>query len=93
LAHLNHARGVAEIESGAAVRGSGKGGTGYFGASRQEYSAKGSWPLLHLRVMMPDGSDCIFNGRPKGNAIEGSYLCLQGGGLIERGIRRAGRNY
>jgi hypothetical protein len=43
--------------------------------------------------MMPDGSDCIFNGRPKGNAIEGSYLCLQSGGLIERGIRRAGRNY
>jgi hypothetical protein len=36
--------------------------------------------------MMPDGSDSIFNGRPKGNAIEGSYLCLQGGGLIERGI-------
>ena len=43
--------------------------------------------------MMPDGSDSIFNGWPKGNAIEGSYLCLQGGGLIERGIRRAGRNY
>jgi hypothetical protein len=56
-------------------------------------SAKRNWPLLHLRVMMPDRSDCIFNGRPKGNAIEGSYLCLQGGGLIERGIRRAGRNY
>ncbi len=49
--------------------------------------------LLQMRVMMPDGSDCIFNGRPTGNAIEGSYLCLQGGGLIERGIWRAGRNY
>ena len=32
-------------------------------------------------------------GRPTGNAIEGSYLCLQGGGLIEPGIWRAGRNY
>jgi hypothetical protein len=49
--------------------------------------------LLQMRVMMPDGSDCIFNGRPMGNAIDGSYLCLQGGGLIERGIWRAGRNY
>jgi hypothetical protein len=49
--------------------------------------------LLQMRVMMPDGSDCIFNGRPKGDAIEGGYLCLQGGGLIERGIWRAGRNY
>jgi hypothetical protein len=49
--------------------------------------------LLQMRVMMPDGSDCIFNGRPKGNAIDGGYLCLQGGGLIERGIWRAGRSY
>jgi hypothetical protein len=39
------------------------------------------------------GSDCIFNGRPKGETIEGSYLCLHGGGLIEGGIWRAGRNY
>lgn len=49
--------------------------------------------LLQMRVMMPDGSDCIFNGRPKSDAIEGSYLCLQGGGLIERGIWRARRSY
>jgi hypothetical protein len=49
--------------------------------------------LLQMRVMMPDGSDCMFNGRPKGDAIEGGYLCLQGGGLIERGIWRARRNY
>jgi hypothetical protein len=35
----------------------------------------------------------MFNGRPKGDAIEGGYLCLQGGGLIERGIWRARRNY
>jgi hypothetical protein len=49
--------------------------------------------LLQMRVMMPDGSDCIFNGRPRSDAIEGSYLCLQGGGLIERGIWRARRSY
>jgi hypothetical protein len=49
--------------------------------------------ILQMRVMMPDGSDCMFNGRPKGDAIEGRYLCLQGGGLIERGIWRARRSY
>lgn len=49
--------------------------------------------LLQMRVMMPDGSDCIFNGRPRSDAIEGSYLCLQGGGLVERGIWRARRSY
>lgn len=49
--------------------------------------------LLQMRVMMPDGSDCIFNGLPKSDAIEGRYLCLQGGGLVERGIWRARRSY
>jgi hypothetical protein len=49
--------------------------------------------LLQMRVMMPDGSDCIFNGRPMSDAIEGRYLCLQGGGVIERGIWRARRSY
>ena len=49
--------------------------------------------LLQMRVMMPDGSDCIFDGRLKSDAIEGSYLCLQGGGLIERGIWRTRRSY
>jgi hypothetical protein len=49
--------------------------------------------LLQMRVMMPDGSDCIFNGRPDRDAIRGNYLCLQGGGLVERGIWRAARSY
>ena len=49
--------------------------------------------LLQMRVMMPDGSDCIFNGRPRGDSMNGSYLCLQGGGLVERGIWRARRSY
>jgi hypothetical protein len=38
-----------------------------------------------LRVMLPDGSSCLFNGRPSRNTIAGSYFCLQGGGFIEQG--------
>src|ERR1700731_2768959 len=29
-----------------------------------------------LRVMLPDGSSCLFNGRPSRNTIAGSYFCL-----------------
>jgi hypothetical protein len=49
--------------------------------------------LLTMRVMMPDGSDCIFNGPSKRDRIEGGYLCLQGGGVIERGTWSARRSY
>ncbi|HLK80846.1 MAG TPA: hypothetical protein VKT99_05025 [Xanthobacteraceae bacterium] len=49
--------------------------------------------LLRLRVMMPDGSDCMFNGQLRRDRIAGGYLCLQGGGLVERGIWRASRSY
>jgi hypothetical protein len=49
--------------------------------------------LLTMRVMMPDGSDCLFNGKPRGDRIQGGYLCLQGGGEVERGLWKAGRNY
>ena len=57
--------------------------------------AKGSMgrSLLQMRVMLPDGSDCLFNGQPKGDAIEGGYICLQGGGMVERGNWRARRGY
>ena len=49
--------------------------------------------LLTLRVEMQDGSDCMFNGQPKGDAIEGGYSCLQGGGLIEQGYWNVRRSY
>lgn len=49
--------------------------------------------LLRMRVMMPDGSDCLFNGWPVGDAMRGSYTCLQGGGLIEQGRWKARRSY
>jgi len=49
--------------------------------------------LLTLRVEMQDGSDCMFSGQPKGDAIEGGYSCLQGGGLLEQGYWNVRRSY
>jgi hypothetical protein len=49
--------------------------------------------LLRIRVMMPDGSDCLFNGWPVGDTMRGSYTCLQGGGLVEQGRWDARRSY
>ncbi len=49
--------------------------------------------LLSMRVMMPDGSDCLYNGRPLGDAMQGSYSCMQGGGLIEQGLWKVRRSY
>jgi len=50
-----------------------------------------------LRVMLPDGSSCLFNGRPSQsnaqNQLTGSYFCMQGGGYIEQGRFQVERNY
>ena len=52
-----------------------------------------------LRVMLPDGSSCLFNGRPSAGVtapavrLTGSYFCMQGGGFIERGSFRVERSY
>ena len=51
-----------------------------------------------MRVMMPDGSSCLFNGRPsRGNPpaqkLTGSYFCMQGGGYIEQGRFQVERGY
>jgi hypothetical protein len=48
-----------------------------------------------LRVMMPDGSSCLFNGRPSQNdqQLSGTYFCMQGGGYIEQGRFQIQRNY
>jgi hypothetical protein len=50
------------------------------------------------RLMLPDGSSCLFNGRPsRGNTsarrLTGSYFCMQGGGYIEKGSFRVERSY
>jgi len=46
-----------------------------------------------LRLMLPDGSSCLFNGRPLHNTMTGSYFCMQGGGYIEQGRFQVQRNY
>jgi len=49
-----------------------------------------------MRVMMPDGSSCLFNGRPsqdKQNKLTGTYFCMQGGGYIEQGRFDVERSY
>ena len=48
---------------------------------------------LTFRVMLEDGSMCLFTGRPAANEFEGGYECLQGGGIIEQGIFQTRRNY
>ncbi|HTJ10075.1 MAG TPA: hypothetical protein VL393_10365 [Candidatus Binataceae bacterium] len=51
-----------------------------------------------MRVMMPDGSSCLFNGRPSrgkppAQKLIGSYFCMQGGGYIEQGRFQVERGY
>jgi hypothetical protein len=46
-----------------------------------------------MRVMLPDGSSCLFNGRPLQTTMTGSYFCMQGGGYIEQGRFQVQRNY
>jgi hypothetical protein len=55
--------------------------------------AKMGLRLLSMRVMMEDGSDCIFHGVPQGDHMQGGYMCLQGGGIIEQGDWHAQRAY
>ena len=49
---------------------------------------------LAMRIGMPDGSSCIFNGAATAsNTIRSSYSCYQGGGLVEMGRFEVRRNY
>ena len=51
---------------------------------------------IGMRIMMPDGSSCLFNGRPASdnpNRLTGSYFCMQGGGYIEQGRFEVERSY
>jgi len=49
--------------------------------------------LGRLRVMLPDGSSCIFNGTFRSESVVGGFGCYQGGGLLERGSWQAARLY
>lgn len=48
---------------------------------------------LTFRVMLEDGSMCLFTGRPAADEFEGGYECLQGGGIIEQGIFQTRRSF
>ncbi len=49
--------------------------------------------LARMRVMMPDGSSCIFNGTFRPESAVGGFACYQGGGLLEQGGWQATRLY
>ena len=40
---------------------------------------------ITFRVIMPDGTSCIFNGNVANNTITGGYSCYSGGSLLEQG--------
>lgn len=48
---------------------------------------------LSLRVMLPDGSSCIFESKRSGDRMVGGYICLQGGAILERGQWEVERIY
>jgi len=48
---------------------------------------------LSLRVVLPDGSSCIFQSKRSGNRMEGGYICFQGGAIMERGQWEVERIY
>jgi hypothetical protein len=48
---------------------------------------------VSLRIMFEDVSSCIFNGHFSNDAGGGAYICMQGGGIVERGFWRVKRTY
>jgi len=48
---------------------------------------------LMMRVMLGDGSMCFFTGIPQDGRFNGTYMCLQGGGIVEQGRFRTQRDY
>jgi hypothetical protein len=48
---------------------------------------------MTVRVLMPDGTSCIYTGIDVNQSINGGYTCYQGGGLIEQGSWLARRSY
>jgi len=48
---------------------------------------------MNVRVLMPDGTSCLFTGIDVNQSINGGYTCYQGGGLIEQGSWLARRSY
>ena len=48
---------------------------------------------VSLRIMFEDVSSCIFSGKFSSDSGAGSYICLQGGGIVERGFWKVKRAY
>ena len=48
---------------------------------------------LWLRVMLGDGSSCLFTSRSGRDRMAGGYECLQGAGLVEQGRWCIERSY
>jgi len=48
---------------------------------------------LSLRVMLPDGSSCIFQSKRSAERMGGNYVCLQGAAIVERGQWEVERIY
>ena len=48
---------------------------------------------LWLRVMLGDGSSCLFTSRFGGDRMAGGYECLQGAALVEQGQWWIERSY
>ncbi|MGH7984849.1 MAG: hypothetical protein ACREQX_00965 [Candidatus Binataceae bacterium] len=49
--------------------------------------------LLQFRVMLEDGSSCLFNSVPASERMTGGFMCLQGAAILERGRWRVQRSY
>ena len=45
--------------------------------------------LLMMRVILPDGTSYIFNGRTSGDTVNGGYTASSGGAVFERGAWKA----
>ncbi len=56
-------------------------------------SAEITGSLVSMRVMMRDGTECTFRGRPFSNKVDGSYECTSGGAVLERGRWVARKSY
>ena len=48
---------------------------------------------LWLRVMLGDGSSCLFTSLLAHGRLRGGYECLQGAGLVEQGSWWVERSY
>jgi hypothetical protein len=51
--------------------------------------------LSDMRVVLPDGSNCVFNGEvlAQGRILSGNYVCQAAGEIVEDGTWEARRQF